>query len=76
MRMDCNMPVPIVVFQISHVTQTDENSTSIRHELPENIDQLHGCFYTGHVRGDEQSKVTVSLCDGMVSTRVCASRQT
>lgn len=25
-----------------------------------------GCFYKGHIEGDEQSAVAVSLCHGMV----------
>lgn len=30
-------------------------------------EQLRNCFYTGSVRTDEKSKVTLSLCDGMVT---------
>ncbi|KAG4076388.1 hypothetical protein HA402_005831 [Bradysia odoriphaga] len=30
------------------------------------IERLQGCFYRGHVRGDDHSVVTVSLCEGMV----------
>lgn len=30
-------------------------------------DDLRGCFYRGRVRSDDRSRVTVSLCDGMVS---------
>jgi hypothetical protein len=31
---------------------------------------LQGCFYKGTVRGDEKSRVAVSLCDGMVSEKI------
>ncbi len=26
-----------------------------------------GCFYTGHIKGEPDSQVAVSLCNGMVS---------
>lgn len=58
----------LYISQISHVTHISENETQIHHEPYENVSQLLGCFYTGHVKGDDQSKVSVSLCDGMVST--------
>lgn len=32
--------------------------------------RAEGCFYTGTVRGDPHSAVSVNLCHGMVSLRL------
>ncbi|KAJ6633267.1 A disintegrin and metalloproteinase with thrombospondin motifs 9 [Pseudolycoriella hygida] len=41
------------------------NETIHKTEENKDIERLQGCFYRGHVRGDDHSVVTVSLCEGM-----------
>lgn len=48
-----------------------ENETLRKHNDDKDHKTLPGCFYRGHVRGDERSQVTVSLCDGMVIIQLC-----
>ncbi len=43
-----------------------KNETIHKTEENKDIERLQGCFYRGHVRGDDHSVVTVSLCEGMV----------
>lgn len=35
---------------------------------PPNV-KVNGCFYSGNVSGEPDSVVSVSLCDGIVSTK-------
>lgn len=52
--------------QITQLVHVSENETLRKHNDDKDHKTLPGCFYRGHVRGDDRSQVTVSLCDGMV----------
>uniref|UniRef100_A0A6B2E840 Putativedisintegrin and metalloproteinase with thrombospondin motifs 9 n=1 Tax=Phlebotomus kandelakii TaxID=1109342 RepID=A0A6B2E840_9DIPT len=47
------------------VTHIWPNETLRRKVDHKERDTLQGCFYRGHIRGDEKSFVSVNLCDGM-----------
>ncbi|XP_063700230.1 A disintegrin and metalloproteinase with thrombospondin motifs 15 [Culicoides brevitarsis] len=50
------------------VTHVWENQTLRRKQDHQDHDQLRNCFYKGHVAGDDNSAVAVSLCGGMKGT--------
>lgn len=52
--------IDFVILQVTHVWQ---NMSHLEHPGL----RADGCFYTGKVRGDLMSSVSVSLCHGMVS---------
>ncbi|XP_055713479.1 A disintegrin and metalloproteinase with thrombospondin motifs 20 isoform X2 [Phlebotomus papatasi] len=47
------------------VTHIWPNETLRRKADHKDHETLQGCFYRGHIRGDEKSFVSVNLCDGM-----------
>ncbi|GAB0092696.1 A disintegrin and metalloproteinase with thrombospondin motifs 9 [Sergentomyia squamirostris] len=47
------------------VTHIWPNETLRRKDDHKDHDSIQGCFYRGHIRGDERSFVSVNLCDGM-----------
>jgi hypothetical protein len=46
-----------------HITHVGDNFT---HRIKQGSG-MYGCLYTGKIKGDEDSAVSVSLCNGMVS---------
>lgn len=64
-----NTIAPSVSFiNIRQVTHTWSNETLRRQSDHDDHDQLRACFYRGEVFGDPHSTVSVSLCNGMVSS--------
>ena len=53
-------------FSSENVLRIDNNDeNSLEHRL---VDKFHlRCHYSGHVMGEEDSHVTLSVCDGLVS---------
>lgn len=49
-----------VYFQVTHVWNNFTKKVNPKIKTS-------GCYYTGKVKGDERSTVSVSLCGGMVS---------
>ncbi|XP_055684696.1 A disintegrin and metalloproteinase with thrombospondin motifs 20 isoform X2 [Lutzomyia longipalpis] len=47
------------------VTHIWPNETLRRKVDHKDYERIQGCFYRGHIRGDEKSFVSVNLCDGM-----------
>lgn len=57
--------IPLFI-QVTHVWP---NETLRKKDEHKEYSELQGCFYKGHVRGDDKSLVSVSLCGGMVSAK-------
>lgn len=54
------------LYSLDQIIHMGKNETIHKTEENKDIERLQGCFYRGHVRGDDHSVVTVSLCEGMV----------
>ncbi|XP_059608561.1 A disintegrin and metalloproteinase with thrombospondin motifs 20 isoform X2 [Phlebotomus argentipes] len=48
--------------KVTHIWPNETLRRKVDHQEQES---LQGCFYRGHIRGDEKSFVSVNLCDGM-----------
>uniref|UniRef100_A0A1B0EYZ1 Peptidase M12B propeptide domain-containing protein n=1 Tax=Phlebotomus papatasi TaxID=29031 RepID=A0A1B0EYZ1_PHLPP len=58
-----DLKVSLLKAKVTHIWP---NETLRRKADHKDHETLQGCFYRGHIRGDEKSFVSVNLCDGMV----------
>lgn len=64
----------LLLFVSAYISLIDKKVINILNNRSEEVDleegHYLGCYYKGHVEGDDQSAVAVSLCHGMVGIQI------